>query len=68
MVLDFLGKDSIRYCNKVPVEKKFLRAYKLIYGKQTALRMIFLIDSILVSKWEHLQDLMEGLTAKVAQI
>ncbi|XP_030358387.1 DNA topoisomerase 1 isoform X2 [Strigops habroptila] len=38
---DFLGKDSIRYYNKVPVEKR---------------------TSILN---KHLQDLMEGLTAKV---
>ncbi|TSX72110.1 DNA topoisomerase 1 [Bagarius yarrelli] len=40
--LDFLGKDSIRYYNKIPVEKR---------------------TSILN---KHLQELMDGLTAKVA--
>uniref|UniRef100_A0A673Z6Z8 DNA topoisomerase I n=1 Tax=Salmo trutta TaxID=8032 RepID=A0A673Z6Z8_SALTR len=44
---DFLGKDSIRYYNKVPVEKRV---------------RTFFYTSILN---KHLQELMDGLTAKV---
>uniref|UniRef100_A0A671P7V2 DNA topoisomerase I n=1 Tax=Sinocyclocheilus anshuiensis TaxID=1608454 RepID=A0A671P7V2_9TELE len=50
---DFLGKDSIRYYNKVPVEKR-------VSIISTPLRLI--LTSILN---KHLQELMDGLTAKV---
>uniref|UniRef100_A0A8C4Q178 DNA topoisomerase I n=1 Tax=Eptatretus burgeri TaxID=7764 RepID=A0A8C4Q178_EPTBU len=61
---DFLGKDSIRYYNKVPVNKqvfKNLRHFK--DGKQREDDLFDRLNTATVNK--HLQNLMDGLTAKV---
>ncbi|XP_063802040.1 DNA topoisomerase I, mitochondrial-like isoform X2 [Pseudophryne corroboree] len=61
---DFLGKDSIRYYNKVPVEKKVFRNLQLFMeNKQEGDDLFDRLNTPLLNK--HLQALMEGLTAKV---
>ncbi|CAH2286121.1 DNA topoisomerase I, mitochondrial isoform X1 [Pelobates cultripes] len=61
---DFLGKDSIRYYNKVPVEKEVFKNLKLFMENKDPDDDLFdRLNTTIVNK--HLQDLMDGLTAKV---
>ncbi|XP_031755789.1 topoisomerase (DNA) I, gene 2 isoform X3 [Xenopus tropicalis] len=61
---DFLGKDSIRYYNKVPVEKQVFKNLQLFMeNKQEGDDLFDRLSTPLLNK--HLQSLMEGLTAKV---
>ncbi|XP_067887510.1 DNA topoisomerase 1-like isoform X2 [Heterodontus francisci] len=61
---DFLGKDSIRYYNKVPVEKQVFKNLKLFMENKDPADDLF--DRLNTSDLnKHLQELMEGLTAKV---
>ncbi|XP_071973366.1 DNA topoisomerase I, mitochondrial-like isoform X2 [Engystomops pustulosus] len=61
---DFLGKDSIRYYNKVPVEKKVFKNVQLFMeNKQEGDDLFDRLNTPMLNK--HLQSLMEGLTAKV---
>ncbi|XP_069824648.1 DNA topoisomerase I, mitochondrial-like isoform X1 [Dendropsophus ebraccatus] len=61
---DFLGKDSIRYYNKVPVEKKVFKNLQLFMeNKQEEDDLFDRLNTPMLNK--HLQSLMEGLTAKV---
>ncbi|XP_075694583.1 DNA topoisomerase 1-like isoform X2 [Rhinoderma darwinii] len=61
---DFLGKDSIRYYNKVPVEKKVFKNLQLFMeNKQEGDDLFDRLNTPILNK--HLQSLMEGLTAKV---
>ncbi|XP_069808100.1 DNA topoisomerase 1 [Dendropsophus ebraccatus] len=61
---DFLGKDSIRYYNKVPVEKRVFKNLQLFMeNKQPEDDLFDRLNTSILNK--HLQDLMDGLTAKV---
>ncbi|XP_029378495.1 DNA topoisomerase I, mitochondrial isoform X4 [Echeneis naucrates] len=61
---DFLGKDSIRYYNKVPVIKKVFKNLKLfLENKQPGDELFDRLNTITLNK--HLTSLMPGLTAKV---
>ncbi|XP_067834807.1 DNA topoisomerase I, mitochondrial-like isoform X3 [Heptranchias perlo] len=61
---DFLGKDSIRYYNEVPVEKQVFKNLKLFMENKDPADDLF--DRLNTSDLnKHLQELMEGLTAKV---
>ncbi|KAG8565321.1 hypothetical protein GDO81_012805 [Engystomops pustulosus] len=61
---DFLGKDSIRYYNTVPVEKRVFKNLQLFMeNKQPEDDLFDRLNTSILNK--HLQDLMEGLTAKV---
>ncbi|KAL4657081.1 DNA topoisomerase I, mitochondrial-like isoform X1 [Arapaima gigas] len=61
---DFLGKDSIRYYNKVPVSKKVFRNLKLFMEKKQEGDDLFdRLNTTGLNK--HLSSLMPGLTAKV---
>ncbi|XP_068116888.1 DNA topoisomerase I, mitochondrial-like isoform X2 [Hyperolius riggenbachi] len=61
---DFLGKDSIRYYNKVPVKKKVFKNLQLFMeNKQEGDDLFDRLNTPMLNK--HLQSLMEGLTAKV---
>ncbi|GFS25449.1 DNA topoisomerase 1 [Elysia marginata] len=61
---DFLGKDSIRYQNSIPVEKRVFKNLQLFMENKQAEDDLF--DRLNTTKLnKHLQDLMEGLTAKV---
>uniref|UniRef100_G3WK70 DNA topoisomerase n=1 Tax=Sarcophilus harrisii TaxID=9305 RepID=G3WK70_SARHA len=61
---DFLGKDSIRYYNKVPVEKPVFKNLQLFMENKDPGDELF--DRLTTSTLnKHLQDLMDGLTAKV---
>ncbi|KAM9296518.1 DNA topoisomerase 1 [Gastrophryne carolinensis] len=61
---DFPGKDSIRYYNKVPVEKRVFKNLQLFMeNKQPDDDLFDRLNTTILNK--HLQDLMEGLTAKV---
>lgn len=61
---DFPGKDSIRYYNKVPVEKRVFKNLQLFMeNKQPEDDLFDRLNTGILNK--HLQDLMEGLTAKV---
>ncbi|KAG9474918.1 hypothetical protein GDO78_003402 [Eleutherodactylus coqui] len=61
---DFLGKDSIRYYNKVPVEKKVFKNLQLFMeNKQEGDDLFDRLTTPMLNK--YLQSLMEGLTAKV---
>ncbi|XP_006989346.1 DNA topoisomerase I, mitochondrial isoform X1 [Peromyscus maniculatus bairdii] len=62
--LDFLGKDSIRYNNRVPVEKLvFQNLQHFMEDKDPKDDLFDALTTAGLNK--HLQDLMEGLTAKV---
>ncbi|XP_061605762.1 DNA topoisomerase 1 isoform X5 [Phyllopteryx taeniolatus] len=62
--LDFLGKDSIRYYNKIPVEKKVFKNLKLFMENKHPEDDLFdKLNTSILNK--HLQELMDGLTAKV---
>ncbi|XP_033125260.1 DNA topoisomerase I, mitochondrial-like [Anneissia japonica] len=61
---DFLGKDSIRYYNKVSVEKRAFKNLKLFMdNKQPGDDLFDRLNTGILNK--YLQELMEGLTAKV---
>ncbi|XP_055950723.1 DNA topoisomerase 1-like [Argiope bruennichi] len=61
---DFLGKDSIRYVNSVPVEKRVFKNLKLFMeNKQPGDDLFDRLNTSILNK--YLNDLMEGLTAKV---
>lgn len=61
---DFLGKDSIRYYNQVPVEKRVFKNLQLFMdGKQPEDDLFDRLNTAILNK--HLQELMDGLTAKV---
>uniref|UniRef100_A0A8R1XQI3 DNA topoisomerase I n=1 Tax=Onchocerca volvulus TaxID=6282 RepID=A0A8R1XQI3_ONCVO len=61
---DFLGKDSIRYYNKVPVEKRVFKNLKLFMENKSGNDDLFdRLDTASLNK--YLQSLMPGLTAKV---
>lgn len=61
---DFLGKDSIRYVNSVAVEKRVFKNLKLFMeNKQPGDDLFDRLNTAILNK--HLNELMEGLTAKV---
>uniref|UniRef100_H3CDZ7 DNA topoisomerase I n=1 Tax=Tetraodon nigroviridis TaxID=99883 RepID=H3CDZ7_TETNG len=61
---DFLGKDSIRYYNKIPVEKRVFKNLQLfLENKQPGDDLFDRLNTSILNK--HLQELMDGLTAKV---
>ncbi|XP_027715713.1 DNA topoisomerase I, mitochondrial isoform X3 [Vombatus ursinus] len=61
---DFLGKDCIRYYNKVPVEKPVFKNLQLFMeNKDPGDDLFDRLNTSTLNK--HLQDLMDGLTAKV---
>ena len=62
--LDFLGKDSIRYCRKVNIHSKVYENLKdFIKNKSKKEELFDLITSNTLN--EYLNSFMEGLTAKV---
>ncbi|ESO04310.1 hypothetical protein HELRODRAFT_79183, partial [Helobdella robusta] len=61
---DFLGKDCIRYTNRVPVIKMVFDNLKLFMRKKCHGSELFdCLDANMLNK--HLQSIMDGLTAKV---
>jgi DNA topoisomerase-1 len=61
---DFLGKDSIRYQNHVSVDKQVFKNLRLFTkGKDPSHDLFDRLSTSDLNK--HLQELMEGLTAKV---
>ncbi|XP_058030362.1 DNA topoisomerase I, mitochondrial isoform X6 [Ahaetulla prasina] len=61
---DFLGKDCIRYYNKVSVEKQVFKNLQLFMEeKEPGDNLFDKLSTTTLNK--HLQDLMDGLTAKV---
>lgn len=61
---DFLGKDSVRYWNFVPVEKKVFKNLGIfMQGKQGGDDLFDRLSTTSLNK--YLSELMEGLTAKV---
>ena len=61
---DFLGKDSIRYYNRVDVEKRVFKNLQLFMeNKQDGDDLFDRLNTAILNK--HLQSLMDGLTAKV---
>uniref|UniRef100_UPI0037E72D7C DNA topoisomerase I, mitochondrial n=1 Tax=Semicossyphus pulcher TaxID=241346 RepID=UPI0037E72D7C len=61
---DFLGKDSIRYYNKVPVIRKVFKNLNLfLENKQPGDDLFDRLNTTMLNK--HLSSLMPGLTAKV---
>ncbi|TNM86994.1 hypothetical protein fugu_007224 [Takifugu bimaculatus] len=61
---DFLGKDSIRYYNRIPVEKRVFKNLQLfLENKQPGDDLFDRLNTSILNK--HLQELMDGLTAKV---
>uniref|UniRef100_A0A8D3AK23 DNA topoisomerase I n=1 Tax=Scophthalmus maximus TaxID=52904 RepID=A0A8D3AK23_SCOMX len=61
---DFLGKDSIRYYNKVPVIKKVFKNLKLfLENKKDGDDLFDRLNTTMLNK--HLSTLMPGLSAKV---
>ncbi|XP_031838535.1 DNA topoisomerase 1 isoform X2 [Nomia melanderi] len=64
VVFDFLGKDSIRYYNEVPVEKRVFKNLQLFKENKSPGDDLFdRLNTTVMNK--HLNELMEGLTAKV---
>lgn len=64
VVFDFLGKDSIRYYNEVPVEKRVFKNLQLFMENKAGADDLFdRLNTGILNK--HLNELMEGLTAKV---
>jgi DNA topoisomerase-1 len=62
--LDFLGKDSIRYCRKVNIHSKVYENLKYFIKNKSKKEELFdLITSNILN--EYLNSFMEGLTAKV---
>nr|VZI01566.1 unnamed protein product [Spirometra erinaceieuropaei] len=61
---DFLGKDSIRYQNSVPVPKRVFKNLKLFMkNKQGSDDLFDRLNTSILN--QYLRELMEGLTAKV---
>ncbi|KAL7878647.1 hypothetical protein AOLI_G00096210 [Acnodon oligacanthus] len=61
---DFLGKDCIRYYNKVPVSKRVFKNLRLFMeNKQEVDDLFDRLNTNMLNK--HLSSLMPGLTAKV---
>ncbi|XP_060537773.1 DNA topoisomerase I, mitochondrial isoform X2 [Pantherophis guttatus] len=61
---DFLGKDCIRYYNEVSVEKQVFKNLQLFMEeKEPGDNLFDKLSTTMLNK--HLQDLMDGLTAKV---
>merc|ERR1711902_383262 len=61
---DFLGKDSIRYNNEVAVDKRVFKNVKLFMeNKKDGDDLFDRLNTSLLN--QYLQQLMEGLTAKV---
>ncbi|KAG5877637.1 DNA topoisomerase 1, partial [Gonioctena quinquepunctata] len=64
VVFDFPGKDSIRYYNEVPVENRVFKNLQLFMeNKKGADDLFDRLNTQILNK--HLNELMEGLTAKV---
>ncbi|CAG9854389.1 unnamed protein product [Phyllotreta striolata] len=64
VVFDFLGKDSIRYYNEVPVEKRVFKNLMLFMeNKKEGDDLFDRLNTMILNK--HLSELMENLTAKV---
>lgn len=64
VAFDFLGKDSIRYLNEVAVEKRVFKNLQLFMeNKQDGDDLFDRLNTQILNK--HLNELMEGLTAKV---
>ncbi|KAK4879023.1 hypothetical protein RN001_007169 [Aquatica leii] len=64
VVFDFLGKDSIRYYNEVSVEKRVFKNLQLFMENKKGGDDLFdRLNTSILNK--HLNELMEGLTAKV---
>ncbi|GBP62821.1 DNA topoisomerase 1 [Eumeta japonica] len=64
VVFDFLGKDSIRYYNEVPVEKRVFKNLELFMeNKRDSDDLFDRLNTQTLN--EHLKELMPGLTAKV---
>jgi len=64
VVFDFLGKDSIRYYNEVPVEKRVFKNLQLFVENKNGGDDLFdRLNTASLNK--HLNELMDGLTAKV---
>lgn len=64
VVFDFLGKDSIRYYNEVPVEKRVFKNLELFKeNKKTGDDLFDRLNTHTMN--EHLRELMPNLTAKV---
>lgn len=58
------GKDSIRYYNEVPVEKRVFKSLQLFKeNKSDGDELFDRLNTTIMNK--HLNELMEGLTAKV---
>lgn len=61
---DFLGKDSIRYYNKVPVDRQvFKNLHHFTESKEGSDDLFDRLTTTMLNK--HLSELMPGLTAKV---
>ncbi|KAL1286227.1 DNA topoisomerase 1 [Trichinella pseudospiralis] len=61
---DFLGKDSIRYYNRVPVESRVFKNLRIFMEHKSPDDDLFdRLNTAILNK--HLQNLMPGLTAKV---
>jgi len=64
VVFDFLGKDSIRYHNKVAVAKNVYKSLKsFLDNKRPGDALFDRLTTAILNK--HLRELMDGLTAKV---
>ncbi|KAI6040294.1 DNA topoisomerase I [Pisolithus marmoratus] len=64
IVFDFLGKDSIRYYNRVPVDAQVFKNVRLCKeNKEDSDNLFDRVNTALLNK--HLQSYMKGLTAKV---
>ena len=62
--LDFLGKDSIRYCKKIAVHSNvYNNLIQFIQGKNRKDELFEKINATMLN--EYLSNFMEGLTAKV---
>ncbi|KAG9316652.1 DNA topoisomerase I [Chiua virens] len=64
IIFDFLGKDSIRYYNRVPVEAQVFKNVRLFKDNKDESDNLFdRVNTSLLNK--HLASYMKGLTAKV---
>ncbi|XP_069188554.1 DNA topoisomerase I, mitochondrial isoform X2 [Procambarus clarkii] len=64
VVFDFLGKDSIRYYNEVSVERRVFKNLQLFKeNKEDGNDLFDRLNTQILNK--HLNELMDGLTAKV---
>ncbi|KAJ7703153.1 DNA topoisomerase I [Mycena rosella] len=64
IIFDFLGKDSIRYYNRVPVEPQIFKNIRIFKENKSDSDSLF--DRVNTSGLnKHLQSEMKGLTAKV---